>query len=73
MWGIRDANNYHLLNIMWSNNSETLSGQGIGGRYVNPELYCFSIDVECENGYSVDEEGLPGEELDSIDYESLPF
>lgn len=57
---------------MWSNNSETLSVQGIGGGYVSPELYCYSIDVECDNGYSIDD-GLPGEDLDSNDYESLPF
>ena len=72
VWGNRDANNYYLLNIMWSKHSETLSVQGIGGGYVNPELYCISVDVECNSAVSLNE-GRPGEDLGSNDYEKLPF
>lgn len=57
---------------MWSKNSETLSVQGIGGGYVNPEFYLVSADVECGAAGS-QYEGLPGENLGDNDYENMPF
>lgn len=57
---------------MWSNNSETLSGQGIGGGYVSPEFFLVAADVECGSVLSQNE-GLPGEGLGSNDYENILF
>ncbi|MCI6113291.1 MAG: hypothetical protein MR690_06915 [Rikenellaceae bacterium] len=57
---------------MWSCNSETLSGQGIGRGYVSPEFYLVSADVECGAAGS-QYEGLPGENLGDNDYENMPF
>lgn len=57
---------------MWSCNSETLSGQGIGGGYVSPEFFLVAADVECGSVLSQNE-GLPGEGLGSNDYENIPF